>query len=374
MIENRRAETHLAHQHLLMSTMAQIGGLDVTAAEAARHRQQTLTKPAGALGRLEALSIQLAGITGQLQPPLRPCCVLVCAGDHGVVAEGVSAYPSAVTTQMVANILAGGAAINVLARQMGAEVIVVDVGVAGEVPSAPNLLKLKVRAGTANFAQEPAMSRPEAQAAVDAGITAAQRAIAAGARVLATGDMGIGNTTASAAVAALLTGRPAAETTGFGTGIGHSSWQKKVAVIERALAMHRPDPSDPLDVLSKIGGLEIGAIAGVVLAAAAARIPVLIDGLISTAGAALAVRLAPAVSPFLIAAHQSVEPGHRALLEYLELQPLVNLDLRLGEGSGAILALPILDAAVATLNEMATFGEANVSGPDRERDESSRVA
>jgi len=362
-------QNHPAHTSLLMATIAQIGTLDVAAAEAARRRQQTLTKPVQALGQLEELSVQLAGITGKLRPPLRPCYVLVCAGDHGVVAEGVSAYPAAVTVQMVANILAGGAAINVLARQVGAQLLVVDVGVAGEVPAAPNLFKRKVRAGTANFVYEPAMSRAEAQATVEAGIAAAQHAIAAGARVLATGDMGIGNTTASAAIAALLTGRPAAETTGLGTGIGRGGWQKKVAAIERALQLHQPDPNDPLDVLSKIGGLEIGAIAGVVLGAAAARVPVLIDGIISTAGAALAVGLAPAARAFMVAGHQSAEPGHGALLEYMELRPLLNLDLRLGEGAGATLALPILDAAVATLNEMATFGAANVSGPVAEDDQ-----
>ena len=352
-----------AHSRLLRQTIAQIGALDVTAIDAAQRRQQTLTKPPGALGRLEELSTQLAGITGELRPPLRPCYVLVCAGDHGVTAEGVSAYPSAVTMQMVANVLAGGAAINVLARQVGAEVVVVVAGVAGDLPDAPTLYKLKVSAGTANFAHAEAMSLGEAQAAVEAGIAAAQRALAAGARVLATGDMGIGNTTSSAAIAAVLTGRSAAAVTGFGTGIGRSGWQKKVAVIERELELHLPDPYDPLDVLSKVGGLEIGAIAGVVLAAAAARIPVIIDGIISTAGAALAVGLSPAARAFIIAGHQSMEPGHRALLEHLDLRPIVNLDLRLGEGTGALLALPILDAAVATLNEMATFGEANVSGP-----------
>ena len=340
-----------------------VAPLDRSPAAQLQQKIDTKTKPPGSLGRLEELALQLGLIQRRPDPAVTHPHVLVCAGDHGVAAEGVSAYPSAVTAQMVANFLAGGAAINVLARQVGAEVVVVDVGVAGELPDAPNLYKMKVRAGTANFAHEPAMSPAEAQAAVEAGIAAARRAIDAGARVLATGDMGIGNTTASAAIAAVLTGRPAAETTGFGTGIGRSGWQKKVAVIDRALALHLPDPYDPLDVLSKIGGLEIGAIAGIVLAAAAARVPVIIDGIISTAGAALAVGLAPAAKSFIIAGHQSMEPGHRALLEHLDLRPLVNLDLRLGEGTGALLALPILDAAVATLNEMATFDEANVSGP-----------
>lgn len=330
--------------------------------EAAQQRQQALTKPAGALGRLEELSIQLAGITAVLQPPLRPCHVIVCAGDHGITAEGVSAYPAEVTRQMVHNFLAGGAAINVLARHFGAEVIVLDVGVAGELPDHPHLIKAKLRHGTENFLQRPAMTRTEAVQAVESGSKAAQAALAAGARVIVTGDMGIGNTTASAAIAATLTAQPAAEVTGLGTGIGRMGWRHKVDVVQRAVEFHMPDKEDPLDVLSKVGGLEIGAIAGVVLAAAAARVPVIIDGVISTAGAALAVGLAPASRGFLIAGHQSLEPGHRALLDYLDLRPLANLDLRLGEGTGALLALPLLDAAVAILNEMATFDSAGVSG------------
>lgn len=349
--------------HRFNATVTRIGGLDGAASDAAQRRQQILTKPAGALGRLEELSIQLAGITGQMRPVLHPRRVIVCAGDHGVTAEGVSAYPSEVTAQMVLNFLAGGAAVNVLARLFGAEVTVVDVGVKSDLPDHPNLIKAKIRPGTWNFAQEPAMSRAEAVTAVEVGITAAEEAIAQGARVLLTGEMGIGNTTASAAIVAALTRRPVVEVTGFGAGVGHSGWQKKVEVIERALTLHRPDPNDPIDVLSKVGGFEIGAIAGVVLAAAAARTPVIIDGLISTAGAALAAKLCPAAKAFMIPGHQSQEPGHRALLEFLDMRPLVNLDMRLGEGTGALMALPLLDAAVATLNEMATFADAGVSGP-----------
>jgi nicotinate-nucleotide--dimethylbenzimidazole phosphoribosyltransferase len=347
----------------LRTAISQIGGLDAPASEAAQQRQQHLTKPVGALGRLEELSIQLAGITGVLRPPLRPCRVIVCAGDHGVTEEGVSAYPADVTAQMVHNFLAGGAAINVLARQFGAEVTVVDVGVKSELPDHPRLVKAKIRPGTANFLREPAMTRTEAVAAIEVGIEAAQAALADGVRVLVTGDMGIGNTTASAAIAAALTGQPAVEVTGLGTGIGREGWRHKVEVVARAIELQLPDKHDPLDVLSKVGGLEIGAIAGVVLAAAAARVPVLIDGVIATAGAAIATGLAPAARSFMIAGHQSLEPGHRALLDYLDLRPLMNLDLRLGEGSGALLALPLLDAAVALLNEMATFSDAGVSGP-----------
>jgi nicotinate-nucleotide--dimethylbenzimidazole phosphoribosyltransferase len=347
---------------LLASTLAAVSKLDAAAMEAARVRQANLTKPPGALGRIEALSIQLAGITGQLRPALTPRQVIVCAADHGVTAEGVSAYPSAVTAQMVLNFLHGGAAINVLARQFGATVQVLDVGVQSDLPAHPLLSAAKVRRGTANLRQEPAMLRAEAVAAVAAGIAAAETAIAGGARVLATGDMGIGNTTASAAIAAVLTHTPPAEVTGYGTGLDEEGRRHKVQVIEEALAQRRPDPTDALDVLAKVGGLEIGAIAGVILGGAARRVPVVVDGIISTAGAAIAVGLCPAVHPFLIAGHRSAEPGHGVLLAHLGLAPLIDLDLRLGEGTGAALALPLLDAAVATLNEMATFAEAQVSG------------
>lgn len=347
---------------LLQAVVAAIGELDDGAMQAARARQANLTKPAGALGRLETLSVQLAGITGQLRPALTPRQIIVCAADHGVTAEGVSAYPSAVTAQMVLNFLHGGAAINVLARQFGATVLVLDVGVQSDLPEHPQLRAAKVRRGTGNLRREPAMQPREAVAAVEAGIGAAQAAIAAGTRVLVTGDMGIGNTTASAAIAAVMVGKPAAAVTGSGTGLDDAGRRHKAAVIQAALAEHRPNPADGLDVLAKVGGLEIGAIAGIILAGAAARVPVVIDGIISTAGAAVADALCPAVRPFLIAGHQGVEPGHAVLLSHLGLAPLIQLDLRLGEGTGAALALPLLDAAVATLNEMATFAEAQVSG------------
>ena len=238
---------------------------------------------------------------------------------------------------------------------------VLDAGVAADLPSHPLLCNAKVRRGTANLRREAAMARAEAVAAVAAGIRAAQDAIAGGARTLVTGDMGIGNTTASAAIAAVVTGRAVAEVTGCGTGLDAEGRRRKVAVIEDALARHQPDAADALDVLAKVGGLEIGSIAGIILAGAAARVPVVVDGIISTAGAAIAVGLCPAVQPFLIAGHRSVEPGHTLLLEHLGLEPLISLDLRLGEGTGAALALPLLDAAVATLNEMATFAEAQVA-------------
>jgi len=347
-------------QHLLAATITQVSEPNGAAMEMARSRQQELTKPVGALGILEELSAQLAGMTGQLQPLLTPRTVIVCAGDHGVTAEGVSAYPSSVTQQMVLNFLNGGAAINVLARQFNVKVVVLDVGVAADLPDHPLLYAMKIRPGTGNLAREPAMLRSEAVAAVEAGIQVANQEIAAGARLLLTGDMGIGNTTPASAIVAVLTGTPVSQVVGMGTGIGLPGWRRKCEAIEQALALHLPDPNDPIDVLSKIGGLEIGAIAGIILAAAAARIPVVIDGAIATAGAALAAKLCPNAKAFMIIGHRSAEPGHTVLLNYLELSPILDLNLHLGEGTGAVLALPILEAAVATLNEMATFSAANI--------------
>lgn len=348
-------------QHLLAATINQVSDLNGVAMEAARSRQQQLTKPPGSLGILEELSARLAGMTGQMRPPLAPRTVIVCAGDHGVTDEGVSAYPSEVTAQMVLNFLAGGAAINVLARQFNAKVVVLDVGVAADLPTHPQLYSMKVRPGTHNMTIQAAMSRREAVAAVEAGIAVANAEIAEGAHVLLTGDMGIGNTTATAAITAVLTGTPVSQVVGMGTGVGLPGWRRKCDAIERALALHFPDPNDPMDILSKVGGLEIAAIAGVVLAGAAARIPVIVDGAIATAGAALAVKLCPACKAFMIIGHRSTEPGHTVLLNYLELNPVLDLNLHLGEGTGAVLTLPILDAAVATLNDMATFQEAKVS-------------
>jgi nicotinate-nucleotide--dimethylbenzimidazole phosphoribosyltransferase len=347
---------------LLRTTIAAVTELDEDAMSAVRARQDQLTKPSGALGRLELLSMQLAGISGRLDPPLSPRAVIVCAGDHGVTAEGVSAFPAEVTAQMVLNFLSGGAAVNVLARQMGAHVIVLDVGVASELPDHPHLVKAKVRQGTANLATGRAMSQLEAVEAIEAGIRTANRSIAEGASLLIPGEMGIGNTTASAAIAAVLTAQSVDRVTGLGTGVDVVGWRHKCQVIKRALALHQPDRTDALDILSKIGGLEIAAIAGIVLAGAAARIPVLLDGVIATAGAAIAAILCPASLAFMVAGHCSKEPGHRALLTHLGLTPLLDLDLRLGEGTGALLALPLLEAAVATLNQMATFEEAAVSG------------
>ncbi len=349
------------HWELLATTIARVSELDGPLMEMVAGQQQQLTKPANALGQLEKLSIRLAGITHQMEPPLRPRTVIICAGDHGVTIEGVSAYPSEVTTQMVYNFLAGGAAINVLARQFDVNVVVLDVGVKGDLPAHPRLRNMKIRAGTANMAQGPAMTRSEAVAAIEAGIRVAQEEIAAGANVLLTGDMGIGNTTPSSAITALVTGLPVSQVTGMGTGVGLAGWRRKCEVIEGALALHLPDPHDPIDILCKVGGLEIGAIAGVIIAGAASRVPVVIDGIISSAGAAIAVLLCPAVKSFMVAGHCGLEPGHAALLDYLDLTPILDLDLAMGEGAGAVLALPLMEAAVKTLNEMATFEGAQIA-------------
>ena len=339
--------------------MITIPPLDSAAQAAARARQARLTKPAGALGRLETLSIQLAGMTGRLDWLPRRRAVLICAGDHGIAAQGVSAYPQAVTQQMVLNFLAGGAAVNVLARQMGACVTVVDAGVIGDFADHPDLIRGKIAPGTADFSAGPAMTAAQADAALALGKAAVARELAHGLDLLAVGEMGIGNTTSASAIIAAVTGRPVAEVTGRGTGVDDAALRHKVALIEAALARHAPAT---VDTLAKIGGFEIGAMAGAMLAAAAQRVPVVLDGLISTAAALVAAQIAPDVRHYLIAGHRSVEPGHRAALAWLGLEPLLDLDLRLGEGTGALLAIPLIEAAMRTLQEMATFEAAGVSG------------
>jgi nicotinate-nucleotide--dimethylbenzimidazole phosphoribosyltransferase len=286
------------------------------------------------------------------------------AGDHGVTEEGISAYPAAVTRQMVINFLRGGAAINVLARQAKARVIVVDVGVAADFEQAADLVHRKIANGTKNMHRGPAMGRRQAEESIRVGIEVAEAEIAKGLDALAIGEMGIGNTTPSSAITSVFTGLPVRQITGRGTGLDDAGFIHKVEVIEQSIALNRPDPADPLDVLSKVGGFEIGGLTGLILGAAAHRIPILLDGFISGAAALLAVELAPRVKSFLIASHLSVEAGHRAILERLGLRPLLELDLRLGEGTGAALAFYLIDAAVNTLNGMATFSEAGVSGKE----------
>jgi nicotinate-nucleotide--dimethylbenzimidazole phosphoribosyltransferase len=345
----------------LQRTINLIKPLDDKAMRQAQARQDSLTKPQGSLGLLEELSVKVAGIQGAAQPRIRDKVIVTMAGDHGVTSEGVSLFPQEVTAQMVYNFLRGGAGINVLARHVGARVVVVDMGVATDLEPHPQLLVKKVAYGTKNMAQGPAMSREEAVEAIEAGIEIVESELSRGIDIVGTGDMGIGNTTPSSAIVAALTGAPVADVTGRGTGIDDEQLARKVETIERVLAINRPDPADPLDVLAKVGGLEIAGIAGVVLGAAAHRLPVVIDGFISGAGALIAAGLAPQGKDYLIAAHLSVERGHRLVLERLGLTPLLNLTMRLGEGTGAALGISLVEAAVKVLNEMATFADAGVS-------------
>lgn len=343
---------------------------DPSATAEAAALQDRLTKPRGALGRLEALGIQLAGIAGQCPPPVpHPGAVAVFAGDHGVVAEGVTPWAQEVTAQMVANFLAGGAAINVLARQVGATVVVVDVGVATPIPATrgdlAGLVARKVAPGTANLAVAPAMSGDQCRAALEAGAATATELVAGGARALVTGEMGIGNTTPAAAVIAALTGRPPAEVTGRGTGVDDATLAHKVAVVERALTVHAGAlAAGPLATLAAVGGLELAALAGFVVGGAAAGVPVVIDGVSADAALLVAERLVPGVAARCVAGHRSVEPGAAAVLDELGLEPLLDLGLRLGEGTGACLALPVLESAARLLGEMATFDTAGVTDKD----------
>lgn len=349
-----------SHTDTLQRLIDQIQPLDAGAMAAAAERQGRLTKPTGALGRLEALSIQIAGITGQSRPRLARKVIVVMAGDHGVTHEGISAYPQRVTGQMVLNFLAGGAAINVLARQVGAAIVVADLGVASELPAHADLYAAKIAFGTENMAHGPAMTAAAAWQAINAGASLIEREIANGLDILGMGEMGIGNTTAAAAVASALTGQDAAVIVGRGTGLDDAGLQHKIDVVRGALAVNQPDPCDALDVLSKVGGFEIGGLVGAMLATAAHRRPILVDGYITTAAAMLAVTLAPAIRPYLLAAHHSAEAGHDAMLAWLKLEPLLDLGLRLGEGTGAVLGMHIADAACRLLDEMATFDEARV--------------
>ena len=348
---------------LLEDTIAAVGPLDAAAVAAARERQEALTKPSGSLGRLEDVSVQLAGIASRCPPPLpEPAVVAVFAADHGVHAQGVSPWPQEVTAQMVANFLASGAAVNAIAAQAGAAVCVVDVGVAADLPTAQGLLSRKVRPGTADMTEGPAMTLEEARLAVETGIKVAADLVDEGNRCLITGDMGIANTTASAALIAVFTGSTPALVTGRGTGIDDATWARKVEVVRRALDLHRCDPASPLEVLAAVGGLEHAALAGFILGGAARRVPVLLDGVIACAAAVAARAFAPQVTDYLIAGHLSTEPGALRALDALGLQPLLDLGMRLGEGSGAVLALPVVAAAARVLRDMATFDSAGVSG------------
>ncbi len=325
-------------------------------------RLDSLTKPQGSLGRIEDFAKRIVAITGLEMPPfIGRKAIFTFAGDHGVVEEGVSAYPKEVTAQMVLNFLDGGAAINVLGRHAGADVVVIDIGVAGDIADHPALIRKKIVRGTRNMRKGPAMTRDEALRTIEAGAELAYEYAGKGYSLFATGDMGIGNTTPSSAIASVMTGTPAAEVTGYGAGIDDDHIGHKIRVIEDAIALNRPDPSDPVGVLAAIGGAEIGGIAGLILGAASRRIPVVIDGLISTAGAMIAYGINRHSAEYMFAAHNSVEPGQGIMLETMGLEPILDLNLRLGEGTGAALAMYLIEAGVKIYREMATFEEAGVN-------------
>jgi nicotinate-nucleotide--dimethylbenzimidazole phosphoribosyltransferase len=351
---------------VLEKTIREIGALDEEAMQKAQERLDSLIKPPKSLGRLEELAVLLAGITADPRPKIGERAVIVMAGDHGVVEEGVSVAPQEVTLQMLPAFLKGVAGIGVLSRLAGARLVVVDVGVASSV-NIPGVLDYKVRRGTGNIARGPAMSREEAVRAVEAGIAVARAEIERGADLLALGDMGIGNTTPSSAILAVLSGCPAEEATGRGTLVNDEVLQRKVQVVKQAIAVNRPDPEDGLDVLAKVGGLEIAGLAGVVLGAAARRKPVLLDGFITTAAAMIAAKLAPAARFYMVATHLSAEQGHGRMLRWLGLRPVLNLEMRLGEGTGAVLGMHLVEAAARIINEMWSFQEAAVSSLNEEK-------
>jgi len=348
-------------EEVVRETIASIPALNPHWRERAISRLNSLTKPLGSLGRLEEIAARLVAIREEEFPDCSRKVIFTLASDHGVTEEGVSAYPKAVTRQMVLNFLSGGAAINVLCRQFGIEVVIVDMGVDADTEDLEALVPMKVRRGTHNMAAGAAMSRAEACRALQAGIALAARAERDGKKLVGTGEMGIGNTTAASALAAVFCGKSVTEVTGKGTGLNDAALGQKIEIIERALRLNQPNASDPIGVLSKVGGLEIAGLAGLALGAAARRIPVVLDGFISTAAATVAVAIEPRVKDFLFASHLSSEPGHEALLKFVGLEPFLRLDMRLGEGTGAALAMPVIEASVKLLKEMATFSSAGVS-------------
>jgi nicotinate-nucleotide--dimethylbenzimidazole phosphoribosyltransferase len=351
---------------LLERTIAAIAPLDADAMRAAEARQLQLTKPPKALGRLEALSIQLAGIQGK-QPVIEDKAIAVMAADHGVVAEGVSAFPAEVTPAMVVNMVQGGAAINVIGRHVGARVVVTDLGVNADLSDAA-IRHDKIRMGTANMAQGPAMTRDEAIRAIESGIRLVEEELEKGLDIICTGEVGIGNTTAASAVISVLSGEAPARVTGRGTGITQEALIGKVTTIEKAIAVNKPDRLDPVDVLAKVGGLDIAGMTGVFLGGAAHRVPVVMDGFISAAAALAAVRLCHECVDYILPSHVSIEMGHQVVLEELGLVPLFDLQMRLGEGTGAALSMSIIEASARILSEMATFESAGVAGDPSEAD------
>ncbi|HSW36235.1 MAG TPA: nicotinate-nucleotide--dimethylbenzimidazole phosphoribosyltransferase [Candidatus Limnocylindrales bacterium] len=356
----------------LREVLEDIRMLDEMAVQKTIARMDILTKPQGSLGRLEELAVQLSGITGDFFPVNTRKRVVVMAADHGITAEGISAFPSAVTAQMVANFAAGGAAINVLARLNNVEVEVVDIGVAVDTGLSA-VKKVRIKAGTDNFYRQPAMNRLEVLKAIMAGVVCAREAAASGVKVLATGEMGIGNTTASSAVMAALTGYDPSLVVGRGTGLDDTGLFHKQDVVAKALALHRPDPDDPIGVLELVGGLEIAGLTGLILGAAQCRIPIVVDGFISSTAALAAVKLNPVVWHYLVPSHLSAESGHALLMDYLNLEPYLHMGMRLGEGTGAVIVMQIVEAAARITLEMATFEDAGVSRSDEENCTSSNV-
>jgi nicotinate-nucleotide--dimethylbenzimidazole phosphoribosyltransferase len=345
----------------LNETISKIEEIDYSSASETQKRLDSLTKPQGSLGRLEEIAKQIVEITKNKTPSIKNKVIFTMAGDHGVVEEGVSAYPKEVTPQMVYNFLKGGAGINVLARHVGARVVIVDMGVACDLEPHPELVVKKINYGTRNMSKGPAMKRNEAVKSMEAGIEVFEDEFKKGIDIVGTGDMGIGNTTPSSAIAAAVTGAKMEDVTGRGTGIDDKTFANKIDVIKKALRLNKPNPKDAIDVLSKVGGFEIGGLAGVILGAASKRIPVIIDGFISGAAALIAYQLEPKVKDYMIAAHCSVEKGHKIILDHIGLKPILNLDLRLGEGTGAALAMSIIEAGIKILTQMATFKSVSVS-------------
>ena len=345
----------------IQEKISKIMPLDKKLIDEAQVRLDNLTKPLGSLGRLEELAKQVVGITGNLKPELKNKVIFTFAGDHGVTAEGVSAYPKEVTAQMVYNFLNGGAGINVLAKQAGARVVVADLGVCSDLKPNPKLVIKKINYGTKNMASGPAMTKEEAVKAIEAGIDIFENEYKNGIDIVGIGEMGIGNTTSASAITASFTKKPVVDITGKGTGIDEKGLENKIRVIKKAIEANKPDSSNAVDVLSKVGGFEIAGLCGVVLGAAARRIPVVVDGFISASAALVAYHIEPKVKDYLIASHRSVESGHGIILEHIGLKPILDLDLRLGEGTGAALAIPIIEASIKILTQMATFESANVS-------------
>jgi len=345
----------------LQETIAKIKKPDLGLMKQVQARLDSLTKPRGSLGKLEELAKQIVSITANLSPRIKRKAIIVMTADHGVVEEGISAYPREVTPQMVYNFLNGGAAINVLAKHIGAEVLIVDIGVAADFQEHQSLMLKKIDYGTKNMVKGPAMTDEQAVKSLEVGIEAAEEMIKKGYDIIATGDMGIGNTTASSAIAAVICGTDVESVTGCGTGIDDRCLENKINVIKKAISVNKPDAADGIDVLSKVGGFEIGGIAGIVLGCAANKTPVVIDGFISGAGALIAAAISPDSTNYMIASHCSAEKGHRIVLDRLGLKPLFYFDMRLGEGTGAAIGINIAEASVKILNEMATFNQAGVS-------------